>query len=686
MASYHFQIHLAATVVLCLSFPVITSENLDNTKHAVDCIQSIASQYFIGSDSLTVVIPLFLEDATRNDFSLESNEGAYKLLPKLHALTTLPLSVIRPSIMAKVSLKSDVYRKETNYVIILRDTCKLLMKEIILILRGNMQSITFLPSWNSRARFIVVVTTEDCGPDTEEIALNIVEELWTWKVLNVVVVTPTSEPFRSQQISHIQEDHKEVPVLDLFTFAPFKTSINLWKRVQSVFLIDQWSSFSRFLHNRHLFPSKVPHNLKGCPITVSTIVYEPFVLDPDVIPNDKNSTVLRYKDGFEIRLLRLIGSAINASLVFRPPPDNGELWGRNLLNGTWTGIRGDVVHGKSDVALCAIVVTSENSVVMDPTVTYMRGGFVWVVPHPETFPRWLSVFRVFKLFAWLCIIVTILLASVIMWRLSRTPINREDAKRTMSANIFDAWAVILGISVPEMPRCLHIRIFFIFWVIYCLAVNTVFQAFLTSFLIDPGLLPPIMNLDELLDSGIEYGYHPLMDRYLDSDNEKHREILHNHKICLNTTACLERVAVKGDFAHFLSRQVMDYTSYYKFQDANGDSLIQPFNEDFVQYNIAMYLTKGSPFLDRFNDIIAHAMQAGLLDLWYNNEIYWAKLSAHKISEIAADDGYSALSKVHIQGAIFLYGIGNVFGVLVFVFEIFYRSFIANVRFKRTGVI
>jgi hypothetical protein len=582
--------------------------------------------------------------------------------------------------MEKVIMKFDAYRKETNYVIILRGPCNFIMKEIIFILKGNTQSITFLPYWNSRARFIVAVTTDDCGQNAKDIALNIVEELWKWKILNAIVVTPTSKPLRSQEISLIQEDHNDVPVLDLLTFSPFKPSINRCTKLQSVFLIEQWSRSSHFLHNRHLFPSKVPHNLKGCPIVVSTIVYEPFVLDPDIITNDKNSTILRYKHGFEIELLHLISTAINVSLVFLPPPDNGEMWGESFPNGTWTGIRGDVVRGRSDVALCAIILVNENNVVMDPTIVYMRGGFVWVVPYPKTFPRWLSVFRVFTFSAWLNIAATILFASIITWLLSRTPINNIDARQTISANMCDAWAVILGISVPQMPRCLHIRIFFIFWVIYSLAVNTVFQTFLTSFLIDPGLLPPIMNLDELLDSGIEYGYLPLMDRFFNSDNEKYREIVHNHKICSNTTACLERVAVKGDFAQFISRQVTDYSSYYKFQDVNGVPLIYPFKDDFVQYNIVMYLTKGSPFLDRFNDIIIHAMQAGLLDKWYDDEIYSVKLSAPKLSGSGTDDGYSVLSTTHIQGALFLYGIGNVLGLLVFVLEILYRCLIATVRF------
>jgi hypothetical protein len=567
--------------------------------------------------------------------------------------------------MGKVNSEFDGYRKETNYIIILRNPCSFVMKEI-------------LPSWNSRARFIVAVTTEDCGPNAKEVALTIVEELWKWKILNVVVVIPTSKPLCSQEISQIQEDYSDVPVLDIYTSFPFKPSISRCTELHSVYLTDQWLSNSHFLHKRHLFPPKVPHNLKGCPIVISTAAYEPFVLDPVIIRYDENSTLPLYKDGYEIILLHLISTAINVSLVFLPPPANGEIWGTDFRNGTWTGIRGDVVNGISDVTLCAIVLTNDNNVVMDPTITYIRGGFVWVVPNPKPYPRWLSVFRVFTFPAWLNITATILFASIIIWLLSKIPTNRIDARRSISANICDAWAVILGISVPQMPRCLHIRMFFIFWVIHSLAVNTVFQAFLTSFLIDPGLLPPIRNLGELLDSGIEYGYHPLMDRFLKSDDEKHKEILHNRKICPNTTACLERVALKGDFAHFISRQVMEYTSYYKFQDVNGDPLVYPFNDDFVQYNVVMYLTKGSPFLDRFNDIIAHALEAGFLGKWYGDEIYSAKLRAHKLSVLGTDDGYAALSTTHIQGALFLYAIGNVLSFLVFVLEISYRRLSAIV--------
>lgn len=133
---------------------------------------------------------------------------------------------------------------------------------------------------------------------------------------------------------------------------------------------------------------------------------------------------------------------------------------------------------------------------------------------------------------------------------------------------------------------------------------------------------------------------------------------------------------------FISRQVLDYNRHYTFQDVNGVPLIYPFDDDFVQNNIVMYLAKGSPFLDPFDDVIAHAMQIGLVGKWYGDDIYRAKLRARNKRHIAADDGYAALSATHFQGAFFLYGIGSVLGLMVFILEIVYHCLsVCNVESK-----
>jgi hypothetical protein len=60
--------------------------------------------------------------------------------------------------------------------------------------------------------------------------------------------------------------------------------------------------------------------------------------------------------------------------------------------------------------------------------------------------------------------------------------------------------------MSTMPRKTSLRSLFLAWVFFCLAFRTVFQSFLTSFLIDSGYKEPIQNLDELFASGIKLAY------------------------------------------------------------------------------------------------------------------------------------------------------------------------------------
>jgi hypothetical protein len=59
-----------------------------------------------------------------------------------------------------------------------------------------------------------------------------------------------------------------------------------------------------------------------------------------------------------------------------------------------------------------------------------------------------------------------------------------------------------------MPRAPSLISLFLAWVCFSLAFSTIFQASLTTSLIDSGYNTPIQNMDELFDSGIKLGYPP----------------------------------------------------------------------------------------------------------------------------------------------------------------------------------
>jgi hypothetical protein len=66
-----------------------------------------------------------------------------------------------------------------------------------------------------------------------------------------------------------------------------------------------------------------------------------------------------------------------------------------------------------------------------------------------------------------------------------------------------SWSALLGIGVDEMPRSAPLRSVFLPWIIYCLCVNTVFQMYVTSCLVDPGFQHQVDSFQKLEESQYE---------------------------------------------------------------------------------------------------------------------------------------------------------------------------------------
>ena len=82
------------------------------------------------------------------------------------------------------------------------------------------------------------------------------------------------------------------------------------------------------------------------------------------------------------------------------------------------------------------------------------------------------------------------------------------------------WAVSLGVTVTTMPRTPSLRSLFLAWVCFSVAFSTVFQDFLTTFLIDSGYKRPIRNLDELFASGVKLAYTAEYNYIFENGEEK----------------------------------------------------------------------------------------------------------------------------------------------------------------------
>jgi hypothetical protein len=524
-------------------------------------------------------------------------------------------------------------------------------------------------TWNSRACFLIVV--DKILPDPRHTADEILKEVAEFKVFNVIVVIPSKDGLRA---------------LDIYTWFPYELPSGQCGNLKKSVILDQWimEGKGRFLRNVSLFPPKIPSDFGGCKITAALVPQKPFVMSLNREEEKENITV--YNEGSDLRLLIFVAEVMNMSVTFTPPVNLREIWPVKLENGSWTGVLGEVFDNVADVAFSGLSINLERFIYFDVTKVYYFSGLLWIVPCAEQFERWNSITRVFSASLWLFIFIMIILSAGFMYSISRCRpqfIEEIDPYRTISNCFYNVWAISLGISLPKMPVTDHLKIFFVTLVWYCLAINTVFQAFATSYLVDPGFHKQISSLEDLLASGVEYGYYPGIDVLLPNTSDwRYKEIL-SHRIPCYNESCAERAIGKKDFATLSDTMYTEYMKTYAAYDSYGRPAVCSFKQESKVRLVAMYLKKGSFLTDNFNRAINIAIEAGLNNFWWKNILHTLSNKAVGVAGQSLMDDYTVLLLTHLQSAFYLLVLGHCLAFVIFIGEVFHSKLLARTSLHKT---
>ncbi|XP_069675537.1 glutamate receptor-like [Periplaneta americana] len=623
--------------VLLISVHLICVQSCEDSPQLVACAEAISNLHF--SSGRTLVASLLKTARAPNTsksqdkrflFNPATTDVTESSLRNLHSYTQWPIMV---SSARNFTNSYTLRDKPDSYIFWTTGSS----------IEEQIQSLEcHRDSWNSRARFLVVVTKyiRDIG----SVLKDFFDSLRRRNVLDVVIVVPNMNQN-----------------LDVYSWNPFEVPSGNCGIFSEAILLDKWVTDpnGHFLKNISLYKRNSRLDVQRCPITASTISFPPHVM-----LDDKTSD---YTNGLDIKLLRFVTKAINASVIFLPP--SPELWGEKLENGTWTGIVGDVFYKRADVGFCCYMLVLNKALDMDFTTPYATTNFDWVVPCAKPYPPWSSITRVFSPTVWLLVFLAVSVSAIVMLFLSvsRKSLSQEVTLYTDMAGCFSSsWALLLGVSVFKSPTTAPVRIFFIFWLSYCMSINTVFQTFVTSFLVDPGLKKQINSVKDLLDSGIQYGYHTDIDTFVP---HAMNSLKGRRKICSNIASCMERVALKQDFATVVSRETVQYKKTYSFVDDSGKVLVCTIRNPAFTAHRTFYLSRGSIYTDVFNTLIQIATEAGLVDYWWKDILTASKIKAAVIRRSMRQEEYLVLELKHLQGAFYLLLIGYCISVLSFVSEI-----------------
>jgi hypothetical protein len=245
--------------------------------------------------------------------------------------------------------------------------------------------------------------------------------------------------------------------------------------------------------------------------------------------------------GLAVQNLLLTSDKMNVTLVFRKPILNLDV--EEVLYEA-----GSFAAGLSDIAIGpAPLLPATVSSTYEPTIPYEYTALKWFVPCPQPVERMEKVMYTYKLHVWLTMATVFLLMAILWWALANwqhSSLKDSSKFQALSFCLYNAWALSMGVSATNTPNTWKFRFLFLVYIWYCFALSTVFQAFFTSYLVEPGYGKNFETFDELLNSSVTYGNHDALELGMATTSIKEygRFPSSRRQECNDMKECMKRIA------------------------------------------------------------------------------------------------------------------------------------------------
>jgi hypothetical protein len=201
-------------------------------------------------------------------------------------------------------------------------------------------------------------------------------------------------------------------------------------------------------------------------------------------------------------------------------------------------------------------------------------------------------------------------------------------------------------------------------------MSTVFQAFFTSYLVEPGYGKKFETFDDLLNSGVFYGYNSALEWILTSTSYEDHRSFHTSRRqdCKDVLECTKRIANNSQMCTIGAPRISQYlASEMGIPDAS--KFFCTLEENVVSSGVISLLHNGSPYLNRLNVLTRRSMEGGLLDRYLAQLIWMTSLRSKMTVGGGEEDLYFVFSLSHLSPAFRVLGFGYVLSSAAFLAEV-----------------
>ncbi|KAM6157885.1 glutamate receptor ionotropic, kainate 4 [Rhynchocyon petersi] len=280
--------------------------------------------------------------------------------------------------------------------------------------------------------------------------------------------------------------------------------------------IGQWHVADGLSMDSRLYASNISDSLFNTTLVVTTILENPYLMlkgnHQEMEGND------RY-EGFCVDMLKELAEILRFNYKIHLVGDG--VYGVPEANGTWTGMVGELIARKADLAVAGLTITAEREKVIDFSKPFMTLGIsILYRVHMGRKPGYFSFLDPFSPGVWLFMLLAYLAVSCVLFLVARltpyewySPHPCAQGRCNLLVNQYSLgnslWFPVGGFMQQGStiaPRALSTRCVSGVWWAFTLIIISSYTANLAAFLTVQRMDVPIESVDDLADqTAIEYG-------------------------------------------------------------------------------------------------------------------------------------------------------------------------------------
>ncbi|XP_056653004.1 glutamate receptor ionotropic, kainate 5 isoform X2 [Monodelphis domestica] len=280
--------------------------------------------------------------------------------------------------------------------------------------------------------------------------------------------------------------------------------------------IGVWYSNRTLAMNSTTLDINLSQTLANKTLVVTTILENPYVMRR---PNFQSLSGNERFEGFCVDMLRELAELLRFRFRLRLVEDG--LYGAPEPNGSWTGMVGELINRKADLAVAAFTITAEREKVIDFSKPFMTLGIsILYRVHMGRKPGYFSFLDPFSPAVWLFMLLAYLAVSCVLFLAARLSpyewYNPHPCLRARPHVVENQYTLGNSLWFPVggfmqqgseiMPRALSTRCVSGVWWAFTLIIISSYTANLAAFLTVQRMEVPVESADDLADqTNIEYG-------------------------------------------------------------------------------------------------------------------------------------------------------------------------------------